>query len=133
MPQVTVPGEGLNSMNERHTGGRGRGRPQLRSVPDLGPGDQLRIHLGERLRAVRQESRLTQEKAAAAAGLTRNAIADLEKTRFPNPKLSTLLRLMRAYELRSLEELLGPVPNARLAAAWEEEGWETAREGNSQQ
>jgi transcriptional regulator with XRE-family HTH domain len=117
-------------MNERQ--GRDPGRPQLRSVPGPEPGDEVRVHLGERLRAVRKQTGLTQEKAAAVAGMTRNAIAELEKARFPNPKLSTLLRLMRTYKLRSLEELLGPVPSARLAEAWEEEGWETAREESGQ-
>jgi transcriptional regulator with XRE-family HTH domain len=89
------------------------------------------VHLGERLREVRNQSGLTQEKAAGAAGITRNRLADLEKARFPNPTLSTLLRLMRAYNLRSIEELLGPVPSARLAAAWEEEEWETSRDESS--
>jgi hypothetical protein len=64
------------------------------------------------------------------AGITRKTIAEHEKAKFPNPKLSTLLRLMVTYDLRSLEELLGPVPSARLATAWEEEGWEGAREGS---
>jgi len=118
-------------MNERPTGRRGHSRPPLHSVPDLDATDQLRVHLGERLRAVRKQSRLTQEQAAVASGITRTTIAELEKARFPNPKLSTLLRLMRTYELRSLEELLGPVPSARLAAAWEEEGWDTSREESS--
>ena len=64
------------------------------------------------------------------AGITRKTIAEHEKARFPNPKLSTLLGLMVTYELRSLEELLGPVPSARLAAAWEEGGWEGERESS---
>lgn len=72
------------------------------------------------------------EQAAAAAGLTRNTIGNLEGVKFPDPKLSTLLRLMRAYGLNSLEELLGPVPSARLAAAWEEVGWETSRDASGQ-
>jgi transcriptional regulator with XRE-family HTH domain len=72
------------------------------------------------------------EQAAAAAGLTRNTIGSLESARFPDPKLSTLLRLMRAYDLSSVEELLGPIPSARLAAAWEQDGWESARDASSQ-
>jgi hypothetical protein len=63
-----------------------------------------------------------------AAGITRTRLTELEKARFPNPTLITLLRLMRTYKLRSIEELLGPVPSARLAAAWEEKGWDTSRE-----
>jgi DNA-binding XRE family transcriptional regulator len=72
------------------------------------------------------------EQAAATAGLTRNTIGNLENARFPDPKLSTLLRLMRAYDLRSLEELLGTVPSTLLAAAWEQDGWENARDGSGQ-
>jgi transcriptional regulator with XRE-family HTH domain len=115
-------------MNERPPGRQSRGRPPLRSVPDLAPEDLIRVHLGERLRAVREKTGLSQEKAAVAAGTTRNSLAALEKAKFPNPKLRTLLRLMRTYGLRSLEELLGPVPSSQLAAAWEEEGWEAERE-----
>jgi DNA-binding XRE family transcriptional regulator len=125
------PVKGLSSMNERPTGRR-RGRPPLRSVPDLDATEQLGWHLGERLRAVRGQSGLTQEQAAVAAGMTRSRLAELEKARFPNPTLSTLLRLMRTYDLSSIEELLGPVPSARIAAAWEEEGWDTSREQSSQ-
>ena len=115
-------------MNERPTGPQRRGRPPLRAVPDLDASAHLRVHLGERLRAVRNQRGLTQEKAAVQAGITRGRLADLEKARFPNPTLSTLLRLMRTYELRSVEELLGPIPSTRLAAAWEAEGWDTSRE-----
>lgn len=112
-------------MNERPNGTRGHRRPPLHAVPDLDAASQLRVHLGDRLRAVRKQCGLTQEKAAVGAGITRGRLAELEKARFPNPTLSTLLRLMRTYELRSLEELLGPVPSAKLAEAWEEEGWGT--------
>lgn len=125
--------KGLSSMNEQRPEGQGRGRGPLHSVPDPDPSDELQVHLGERLRAIRKENALTQEKAAVAAGMTRNALADLEKARLPNPGLRTLLRLMRTYQLRSLEELLGPIPSARLAAAWEEEGWEPVRAGGSHQ
>ena len=113
--------------------GSGRSRPPgtrrtvLRSVPDPDPGGQLKVHLGLRLRAARQAAGLTQEQAAARAGITRNVIVTLEGSRFSDAKLSTLLRLMRAYELGSIEELLGPLPSSRLAAAWEAEGWLGAR------
>jgi transcriptional regulator with XRE-family HTH domain len=118
-------------MNERPRGGRGRGRPALRVVPDLDAPDLQRVHLGNRLRAVRNQRGLTQEKAAVDAGITRSRLAQLEKSRFPNPTLNTLLRLMTTYELRSVEELLGPVPSAMLAAAWEEEGWNDPPEESS--
>jgi DNA-binding XRE family transcriptional regulator len=117
----------------RTEGRRRPGRPVLHSVPDHAPAGQPGVHLGQQLRAARTAKGLTMEKAAAAAGLTRTTIGNLEGARFPDPKLSTLLRLMRAYDLRSLEELLGPVPSARLAAAWdEEEGWENARDAGGQ-
>jgi transcriptional regulator with XRE-family HTH domain len=118
-------------MTDRPRGGQGRRSPPLRVVPDLGASDQQRVHLGDRLRAVRQQKGLTQEKAAASAGITRNRLAQLEKSRFPNPRLSTLLRLMTTYELRTVEELLGPTPSAVLAAAWEDEGWASSPEQSS--
>jgi transcriptional regulator with XRE-family HTH domain len=114
-------------MADQRPGHQRSGRPALRSVPEPDPADQPRVHLGNRLRAARMATGLTMERAAVAAGLTRNTIGSLENARFPDPKLSTLLRLMRVYGLSSLEELLGPVPSARLAAAWEHEGWETSR------
>ena len=113
-------------MNDRPTGGPGRGRPALRSVPD--PGSRPPVHYGDRLREFRVNSRLTQEQAAVYAGLTRKSIARLENARFPNPHLSTLLRLMKTYNVSSLEELFGTSPSARLAEAWEEEGWDAAQE-----
>jgi transcriptional regulator with XRE-family HTH domain len=116
-------------MNERRMGGPGRGRPPLHAVPD--PGGEPLLHLGERLRDFRIMNNLTQEQAAVHAGLTRKSIARLESTRFPNPHLNTLLRLMTTYRVSSLEELLGIMPSARLAAVWKEEGWETAQEESS--
>lgn len=71
---------------------------------------------------------MTQEQAAQAAGITRNVIVTLEGSRFSDTKLSTLLRLMRAYELGSIEDLLGPLPSSRLAAAWDAQGWQAARD-----
>jgi transcriptional regulator with XRE-family HTH domain len=109
----------------RVPGGR---RAVLHSVPDADPGDQLRVQLGPRLRTARREAGLTQEQAAQKAGLTRNAIASLERSTFPDPRLSTLLRLMRTYGLGSIEELLGPTPSERLATAWRARGWQVARD-----
>ena len=70
---------------------------------------------------------LTQEDAARAADITRNTLSALERERFPNPQLSTLLGLMRCYGLRSLDELLGPMPASRLTAAWDDAGWPNRR------
>ena len=126
-----MPSEGAERMNDPPAGRRARGRPSLQVVPDLDASNRLRVHLGERLRLLRTQSGLTQEKAAGAAGITRNRLAELEKARFPNPTLNTLLRLMQVYGLESVEELLGPTPSFRLAAAWQEEGWDTSRKENS--
>ena len=113
-------------MSERPPEGPSRGRPALRAVPD--PGSQPRVHIGERLRRLRIQNKLTQEQAAVFAGLTRKSIARLESNRFPDTHLSTLLRIMAAYNVGSLEELLGIPPSARLAETWAEEGWPGTRE-----
>jgi len=113
-------------MSERPPAGTGRGRAALRAVPD--PGSRPQVHVGERLRGFRVRSGLSQEQAGAFAGLTRKSIARLESARFPNPHLSTLLRIMATYEVGTLEELLGMPPSARLAEAWAEEGWPRTRE-----
>lgn len=89
-------------------------RPALRLVTD----DHSTVHLGQTLRERRLAAGLTQERAAALAGITRNALAKLEKQQLPNPSLRTLLALMRAYELDSVEALLGPLPSAVAAAMW---------------
>ena len=52
-----------------------RGRPRLTVVTD----DKSSVHLGEALKARRIAAGLTQEGAAARAGITRNALAALEK------------------------------------------------------
>lgn len=113
-------------MSERPPEGPGRGRPALRAVPDRG--SQPWVHIGERLRQLRVQNKLTQERAAVFAGLTRKSIARLESARFPDPHLSTLLRIMVTYNVSSLEELLGISPSARLAETWAEEGWPGTRE-----
>jgi hypothetical protein len=61
----------------------------------------------------------------------RKSVARYESARFPNLYLSNLLRLMTTYNVSSLEELLGTTPSARLAAAWEEEGWDAVQEESS--
>jgi DNA-binding XRE family transcriptional regulator len=92
---------------------------------------QLTVHIGARLRHLRLRQGLTQEQAAAAAGITRNTLVGLERRRFPNPYLSTLLALMHCYGLSSLDELLGPLPAGAIYDAWEAAGWaSTRRVGN---
>jgi len=87
-------------------------RARLRVVSDV----QSTIHVGQSLRAHREAIGLTQEQAAAEARITRGALAALEKRALPNPSLRTLLSLMRAYRLDSIEALLGSTPSAQLAA-----------------
>jgi DNA-binding XRE family transcriptional regulator len=107
---------------------RSRSRQVLRAVPDLGPDAQSSVHIGNRLRELREQCNLTQEVAAVNAGITRNTLGELEGSRFPNPQLSTLLGLMQCYGLSSLDALLGPMPAARVANAWEDAGWPNKRQ-----
>lgn len=108
--------------------GRRRHRPAvLRSVPTSGSAEQSTIHIGHRMRACREAKGLTQEAAAAEAGITRNALGKIESRQFPNPTLQTMLALMQVYGLRSLEELLGPLPSYRLANDWQRSGWAGTR------
>lgn len=67
--------------------------------PDL---TQLSI----RLRALRQESRLTQEELAHRAGLHRGTITDIERGRHENVWVSTAQRLASALGLDSPQRLL---------------------------
>ncbi|ORA60863.1 MULTISPECIES: helix-turn-helix transcriptional regulator [Mycobacteriaceae] len=85
---------------------------------------QSTVHLGQVLRAHRERAKLTQEQAAVRAGITRGALAALEKKQFPDPHLSTLLALMLTYRLGSLEALLGPSHSEVLAATWHAQGWQ---------
>ena len=107
-------------MASRNGDGRSAGRQRrvLRSLAPLADDANSAVHVGKRLRQIRQARGYTQEQAAAAAGLTRNTLIALERTRFPDPHLSTLLALMHAYQLGTVEQLLGPLPSARVANAW---------------
>lgn len=81
--------------------------------------DQSTVHIGRVLRDRRRAAHLTQEQAAGQAGITRNALAALEKKMLPNPSLRTLLSLMRVYGSDSLDALLGPMPSWSIAIAWD--------------
>lgn len=105
----------------------GRRVQRLRSLPAAGESAQSTVHVGQRLRDIRVRRNLTQEQAAHRAGLTRNTLVGLERKRFPDPHLSTLLGLMHAYELGTVEELLGPLPSVRIANAWDSPHWGSAR------
>ncbi len=117
--------------DDRRRAGNQHRRRVLRSVPSDLPDAHSTVHIGHRLRDCRERQGLTQENAAGAAGLTRNALASLEGKQFPNPHLQTLLALMQVYKLSSLEELLGPLPSYRVANSWEAAGWTGTRRQSS--
>lgn len=76
------------------------------------------------MRKRRDAAGLTQERAAALAGITRNALSNIEKAQFPNPTLSTLLALMRTYQLGTVDELLGDTPAEVTGQEWSATSWE---------
>lgn len=106
----------------------GAWRGPLQVVPPIGHAQQA-VHVGLVLRKHREASGLTQERAAVAAGLTRNTLGALEKSAFPDAHLSTLLALMRVYSLGSLDQLLGVTPSRQVADAWAALGWDGGRPG----
>ena len=85
------------------------------------------------MRDLRRHADLTQEQAAVLAGLTRNTIMSLESSEVPDPRLSTLLKLMRLYKVGSLDELLGVSASVRLLAWIEESDTRTVRPGEAAQ
>lgn len=93
------------------------------SVVEASRDAQQSVHIGAAFRARRQAVGMTQERAAASAGITRNALMNIERSAFPNPTLSTLLSLMRTYGLRTLDELLGPTSAEAAAEAWSGLEW----------
>lgn len=113
-------------MTGRNAGNGPRSSSNLRVV---GPAETAysTVHIGASLRARRRAAGLTQERAAALAGLTRGAVAKLEAAQLPDPHLSTLLALMWTYGLGSIEELLGQVPSAEIARYWSSQQWQGGR------
>lgn len=92
--------------------------PQLRAV-GTDHSAQSAVHIGMVFKRHRQLAGMTQEQAASKSGLTRNTIIALERARFPDPHLSTMLALVEAYGLGSLEQLLGDLPSPlRLRRVW---------------
>ncbi|MDP2479472.1 MAG: helix-turn-helix transcriptional regulator [Candidatus Palauibacterales bacterium] len=67
--------------------------------------DALLASIGQRLRTLRQAAGLTQDQAAARAGLARSTVSEAENGE--NPTLHTLVRLLRVYgSLSALEGLV---------------------------
>ncbi|MFJ3816694.1 BTAD domain-containing putative transcriptional regulator [Streptomyces sp. NPDC090056] len=92
------------------------GRAPATGVPQEGPGGE-RGPFGLRLRAFRRRAGLSQETAAARAGISTRALRDIERGRVQRPQSRTLQRLAEALGLSSgeLGELLaadrtGPSP-----------------------
>lgn len=61
--------------------------------------DDIRVRFGRRLREVRTEQEISQEKLAAAAGLARNFISMVE-TGKRNVTIATVQKLANALECR---------------------------------
>jgi transcriptional regulator with XRE-family HTH domain len=80
------------------------------------------VHVGERLRALRLDRGLSQESAAARAGMTRNTLARHEAARLPDLKLSTMLALLELYNLSSLDDLVCRPAVRPLLEVWIDEG-----------
>lgn len=66
--------------------------------------------LPSRLAQWRQERGVSADAVARAIGVHRNTIVDLESGKRRNPSLQVLLGLQAYFDLRSIEELFGPVP-----------------------
>lgn len=90
---------------------------RLRTVPEADSALST-VHVGNRLRRLRQERGWSIETAAARAGLSRNRLGSLETAALPNPTLSTLLTLMELYDAGTIEDLLGSAPSRTLLRAW---------------
>ena len=65
----------------------------------------MRKKLGEKLRNIREASRLTQKEVADAAGIHVNYYARIERGE-ENPTYDKLLDLKKALKLKSLDVLL---------------------------
>lgn len=105
----------------------GTKRPHLYAVGDA---DDARstVHVGNRLRLLREQAGLSQEVAAVTAGLTRNTLGRLESMALPDMRLSTALALMDLYGLQSIEELFGRTPSRAAVNRWVEVGRPGRRE-----
>lgn len=82
------------------------------------PNAHSSVHLGDHLRDLRKAEGWSIEAAASKAGLSANTLANIERSAFPNPTLSTLLALVEIYRLRSVEELFGRLPSRVVLAHW---------------
>jgi len=67
-------------------------------------------HFGPRVKALRELAGVSVAELSEATGLGRRSLYKLEDGEINNPKLGLLLSLRTALKLRSIEELLGDLP-----------------------
>jgi transcriptional regulator with XRE-family HTH domain len=83
-------------------------RPSTATAASGQPEAEILRELGRRLRAYRLQQDLRLADVAARTGLNRNTIVNAEQGR--NPRLGTIVRLLRAYgRLENLDAFL-PIP-----------------------
>ena len=83
-------------------------RPSIPAAAAGQPAAEILRELGRRLRAYRLQQDLRLADVAARTGLNRNTIVNAEQGR--NPRLGTIVRLLRAYgRLENLDAFL-PIP-----------------------
>lgn len=80
---------------------------------------QLRVLIGVRVRSWREAQAISQDRLAAATGVTRSQIANIERGS-TTPSLAALLSL--AWALGVLPEKLLPDKDD-LTSAWGRQGW----------
>lgn len=75
----------------------------LTDTPNKPPENHM-LTFGEKLRLARQDRGLTQAALADRAGISRNTVLDLERGPI-DPRLSTVEKLLKALDLKSIDEL----------------------------
>jgi transcriptional regulator with XRE-family HTH domain len=74
--------------------------------------------LGSRLREYREARGLSLRELANLTGIGRSRLQQLESSDAPNPTLSALLALQHAFDLASVEALLGDLPSQGVRASY---------------
>jgi transcriptional regulator with XRE-family HTH domain len=85
----------------------------MASILDSNTGGEILVELGDRLRRYRLQQNLTVAAVAERTGLNRNTVLNAEAGR--NPRLDTVVRLLRAYgRLEAVEAFLPEPPVSPL-------------------
>ncbi len=87
--------------------------PQPSGLPSRSLTPQQIGQVSSRLRELRKARGWGQERLSAEAGLASGAVGNIESGK-ANITLATMLALVHALELRSIEELLGPLPTSAI-------------------